>query len=268
MDPCHFWHGFPPTLTLKNPTAKLICWGIFSSPQLGWDCQARRFYKNAMEGMRIMNPWCPNSNRFFNIHLGKFESEVLVLNKQINHLRIVTISLSAGLKSWILNKDRHTWLNNSATVWTQGPVICHDLRLYKHRHARAFVRAFSFFIALLEPSRECGNSICWRTSLIKINDSVATSSDNFAPVSAKVDWFYYWETLSIANSVVEERHSKFKNPLLLIHVYHILLHWLALNSRDTFSSLWRELNAQLLSLLIVACLMPSVPACKHTPLTA
>lgn len=128
---------------------------------------------------------------------------------------------------------------------------------------------FSFsLIALLEPSRECGNSICWRTSLIKINDIVATSSDNFAPVSVEVDWFYYWETVSIANSVVEEQHSKFKNPFLLIHVYHIILRWLALNSRDTFSSLWRELNARFLLLLIVVCLMPSVPSCKHTPLIA
>lgn len=104
-------------------------------------------------------------------------------------------------------------------------------------HLSIGLGSFLVFIALLEPSRECGNSVCWETSLIKINDIVAASSDNFAPVSAEVDWFYYWETVSIANSVVEERHSKFKNPFLLIRVYHIILHRLALNSIDTFSSL-------------------------------
>lgn len=123
-----------------------------------------------------------------------------------------------------------------------GPSIFNALVLYKRRGIEAFKNLigllfFFFFIALLEPSRECGNSICWRLSLIKINDIVATSSDNSAPVSVEVDWFYYWETVSIANSVVEEWHSKFKNPFLLICVYHIILHCLALNSADTFSSL-------------------------------
>lgn len=191
----------------------------------------------------------------------------------MNHLRVRNDPFINWTKK--LNKSRHcnkTWrtrLNNllppecrallRAMIWAY---INTDLL------EQLIGPFFIFFIALLEPSPECGNSICWRTSLIKINDIVSTSSDNFARVSAEVDWFYYWETVSIANSVVEERHSKFKNPFLLIRVYHITLHWFALNSRDTFSSLWRELNAQFLLLLIDVCLMPSVPACKRTPLIA